>query len=54
MNIENFKKRIEELIESKRKHSTMIHVIDGAIQDCEYWIDHINKENKNKNENGEK
>ena len=52
MNLQLLNSRIEQLMRDKSKHEAMIHVIDGAIQDCEYWIEKISEINKEEIKNG--
>lgn len=58
MNIEEINKRLEELNKEKNRLSALIHVVDGAIQDCEYWLFQLNvkaayEESIEKNKKGE-
>lgn len=46
MNAERIKQRLAELENQKRQLHANLHAVDGAMQDCEYWLNEIEKERK--------
>lgn len=43
MTREQILKRIEALEEQRRNRIADIHAIEGAVQDCQYWLEQIEK-----------
>lgn len=43
MTVEDIEKRIAELEEQRRNRIADIHAIEGAVQDCQYWLEQIKK-----------
>ena len=46
MTKEQIESRLNELRQEKERTALMIHVIDGAIQDCEYWLKKLEEPKK--------
>lgn len=44
MTEELIKKRIEELMAQAEQLRANLNAIGGAIQDCEYWLEQLKKE----------
>jgi len=45
MNAESLKSRIEFLTAQAKQLEMNIHAIGGAIQDCQYWLNELEKPN---------
>ena len=45
MNIESIKSRIEFLTAQAKQLELNLHAIGGAIQDCQYWLNELEKPN---------
>jgi hypothetical protein len=45
MNIESLKSRIEFLTAQAKQLELNLHAIGGAIQDCQYWLNELEKPN---------
>jgi len=45
MNIESLKSRIEYLTAQARQMEQALQAIGGAIQDCQYWLTEMEKQN---------
>jgi hypothetical protein len=45
MNIESLKSRIEFLTAQAKQMELNLHAIGGAIQDCQYWLNELEKPN---------
>jgi hypothetical protein len=45
MNIESIKSRIEFLTAQAKQLELNLHAIGGAIQDCQYWLNELDKPN---------
>jgi hypothetical protein len=45
MNIESVKSRIEFLTAQAKQLELNLHAIGGAIQDCQYWLNELEKPN---------
>ncbi len=45
MNIESIKSRIEFLTTQAKQLELNLHAIGGAIQDCQYWLNELEKPN---------
>jgi hypothetical protein len=45
MNIESIKSRIELLTAQAKQMEFNLHAIGGAIQDCQYWLNELEKPN---------
>jgi prefoldin subunit 5 len=43
MNVESLKSRIEVLTAQAKQMEMNIHAIGGAIQDCQYWLNELEK-----------
>lgn len=59
MNKEQLQKRINQLMEERKQKESLLHVYDGAIQDCQYWLNQLNekasqKKNKDSKQKEEK
>lgn len=52
MDKEKLENRIQELTQEKEKHAILIHMINGAIQECDNWIKKI-EQNKSEEINDE-
>lgn len=44
MTIDEIKQRIAELEEQKRSRIADVHAIEGALQDCAFWLEKVSKE----------
>lgn len=40
---EHFEGRLEELKRQQEQLRANLHAVDGAMQDCEYWINRLNE-----------
>jgi len=45
MNVESIKSRIEFLTAQAKQLELNLHAIGGAIQDCQYWLNELEKPN---------
>jgi prefoldin subunit 5 len=45
LNIESLKRRIELLNAQAKQLELNLHAIGGAIQDCQYWLNELEKPN---------
>jgi hypothetical protein len=45
MNVELIKSRIEFLTAQAKQLELNLHAIGGAIQDCQYWLNELEKPN---------
>jgi hypothetical protein len=45
LNIESIKSRIEFLTAQAKQLELNLHAIGGAIQDCQYWLNELEKPN---------
>ena len=45
MNIEQVKQRIETLMAQGKQMESNLHMINGALQDCQYWLNELEKPN---------
>jgi hypothetical protein len=45
LNVESIKSRIEFLNAQAKQVELNIHAIGGAIQDCQYWLNELEKQN---------
>lgn len=45
MNVESVKSRIEFLTAQAKQLELNLHAIGGAIQDCQYWLNELDKPN---------
>jgi hypothetical protein len=45
LNIESIKSRIEFLTTQAKQLELNLHAIGGAIQDCQYWLNELEKPN---------
>ena len=45
MNIESLKSRIEALTAQAKQMELNLHMISGAIQDCQYWLTQLRDKN---------
>jgi hypothetical protein len=45
MNIESVKSRIAFLTAQAKQLELNLHAIGGAIQDCQYWLNELDKQN---------
>jgi len=45
MNVESLKSRIEFLTAQAKQLELNLHAIGGAIQDCQYWLNELEKPN---------
>jgi len=45
MNAESLKSRIEFLTAQAKQLELNLHAIGGAIQDCQYWLNELEKPN---------
>jgi hypothetical protein len=43
MNVESLKSRIELLTAQAKQLELNLHAIGGAIQDCQYWLNELEK-----------
>jgi len=43
MNVESLKSRIEVLTAQAKQLELNLHAIGGAIQDCQYWLNELEK-----------
>lgn len=41
--VEQLKQRLSELEAQKQQAVAKVHCIDGAMQDCEYWLAEVEK-----------
>ena len=46
MSEERLKARLAELKQKKEEHGQWMVLLDGAIQDCEYWLTELTKKDK--------
>jgi len=44
MNKQDILDRIEVLKKDRKQHEAMCLLVDGALQDCDYWLEQLNKE----------
>jgi hypothetical protein len=45
LNIESLKRRIELLTAQAKQLELNLHAVGGAIQDCQYWLNELEKPN---------
>jgi hypothetical protein len=45
LNVESIKSRIEFLTAQAKQLELNLHAIGGAIQDCQYWLNELEKPN---------
>ena len=45
MNVDSIKSRIEFLTAQAKQLELNLHAIGGAIQDCQYWLNELEKPN---------
>jgi hypothetical protein len=45
LNVESIKSRIEFLTAQAKQMELNLHAIGGAIQDCQYWLNELEKPN---------
>jgi len=45
VNVELLKSRIEVLTAQAKQMELNLHMISGAIQDCQYWLNELEKSN---------
>jgi hypothetical protein len=45
LNVESLKSRIEFLTAQAKQMELNLHAIGGAIQDCQYWLNELEKPN---------
>jgi len=45
LNIESLKHRIELLTAQAKQLELNLHAVGGAIQDCQYWLNELEKPN---------
>ncbi|CAB5212831.1 hypothetical protein UFOVP188_60 [uncultured Caudovirales phage] len=45
MNIEQVKERIETLMTQGKQMESNLHMINGALQDCQFWLAELEKQN---------
>ena len=45
MNVESIKSRIEFLTAQAKQLELNLHAIGGAIQDCQFWLNELEKPN---------
>ena len=43
MTIEMLQQRREQLVRDMEQAKANLHALQGAIQDCDYWIDQLKK-----------
>jgi hypothetical protein len=45
MTIEQVKERIETLMTQGKQMESNLHMINGALQDCQFWLAELEKQN---------
>lgn len=45
MNKKDIENRIVALKKDQEHHRGMLHMLEGALQDCDYWLKSLDKEN---------
>jgi hypothetical protein len=45
LNVESLKSRIEFLTAQAKQLELNLHAVGGAIQDCQYWLNELEKPN---------